>query len=138
MQPPKERTIMIHTSQNAGFMIVQFPETLCCIAISAIPNMSLPCKVFCGMDRSHSSWYHSEHPLHCIILSANSCLCNSNTLYRPFSSLGYFRKSCESTWRTCINLYCVTLTYVRLRSGHMTHEKGLYVMKTLLALLHKS
>ena len=25
------------------------------------------------------------------------------------------------------NLYCVTLTYVRLRSGHMTHEKGLYV-----------
>ena len=23
-------------------------------------------------------------------------------------------------------LYCVTLTYVRLRSGHMTHEKGLY------------
>ena len=43
---------------------------------------------------------------------------------RPFSSLGYFRKSCESTWRTCINLYCVTLTYVRLRSGHMTHEKG--------------
>ena len=22
--------------------------------------------------------------------------------YRPFSSLGYFRKSCESTWRTCI------------------------------------
>ena len=46
--------------------------------------------------------------------------------YRPFSSLGYFRKSCESTWRTCINLYCVTLTYVRLRSGHMTHEKGLY------------
>ena len=45
--------------------------------------------------------------------------------YRPFSSLGYFRKSCESTWRTCINLYCVTLTYVRLRSGHMTQEKGL-------------
>ena len=43
--------------------------------------------------------------------------------YRPFSSLGYFRKSCESTWRTCVNLYCVTLTYVRLRSGHMAQEK---------------
>ena len=50
-----------------------------------------------------------------------------NSTYRPFSSLGYFRKSCESTWRTCINLYCVTLTYVRLRSGHVTHEKGLYL-----------
>ena len=48
-----------------------------------------------------------------------------NDANRPFSSLGYFRKSCESTWRTCINLYCVTLTYVRLRSGHMTQEKGL-------------
>ena len=47
-----------------------------------------------------------------------------------FSSLGYFRKSCESTWRTCINLYCVTLTYVRLRSGHMTQEKGLYVIES--------
>ena len=60
---------MIHTSQNAGFMIVQFPETLCCIAISAIPNMSLPCKVFCGMGRSHSSWYHSDASaiaIHCI------------------------------------------------------------------------
>ena len=49
----------------------------------------------------------------------------SQKIYRSFSSLGYFRKSCESTWRTCINLYCVTLTYVRLRNGHMTHEKGL-------------
>ena len=27
---------------------------------------------------------------------------------------------------SCINLYCVAITYGRLRSGHMTHEKGLY------------
>ena len=26
--------------KTTGFMIVQFPETICCIAISAVPNMS--------------------------------------------------------------------------------------------------
>ena len=26
---------------------------------------------------------------------------------------------------SCVNLYCVVMTYVRLRSGHMTYEKGL-------------
>ena len=31
---------------------------------------------------------------------------------------------------TCINLYCVALTYGRLRTGQMTHEKGLYVSAT--------
>ena len=58
----------------------------------------------------------------------NHALSASGRPYRPFSSLGYFRRSCESTWRTCINLYCVTLTYVRLRSGHMTQEKGLLII----------
>ena len=36
-----------------------------------------------------------------------------------FHHSGYYRKSCVTTWLTCIN--CVTLTYVRLLSGHMTH-----------------
>ena len=31
--------------------------------------------------------------------------------YRPFSSLGYFRKSCESTWQTCIVWHWRMLDY---------------------------
>ena len=34
----------------------------------------------------------------------------------------YFRKTCGGS---CINLYCVAMTYGRLRSGHTTREKGL-------------
>ena len=75
-------------------------ECACCITLSC---MKLNCQPICHARKS----------------------CRPYLGYRPFSSLGYFRKSCESTWRTCIDLYCVTLTYVRLRSGHMTQERGL-------------
>ena len=43
------------------------------------------------------------------------------------SSHNNFVKPVHQHGGSCINLYCVAMTYGRLRSGHMTHEKGLYV-----------
>lgn len=42
---------------------------------------------------------------------------SSDMAYLYITFLFVTRKSCESAWRTCINVYCVTLTYVKLRSG---------------------
>ena len=92
--------ILIGPASMYRCILVKESECACCITLSC---MKLNCQPICHARKS----------------------CRPYLGYRPFSSLGYFRKSCESTWRTCIDLYCVTLTYVRLRSGHMTQEKGL-------------
>ena len=42
-----------------------------------------------------------------------------------FHHVIYFVKPVHQHDGSCINLYCVAMTYGRLRSGHMTHEKGL-------------
>ena len=82
----------------------------CLVAIAGFVSVALACIIY---------GTHSEYKVRGVF----------KDLFHHLIYFEYFRK----TWApTCINLYGVTMTCSRLRSGHMTLEKGVLVIKMSL------
>ena len=61
------------------------------------------------------------------LVAATDSRKNPIGLFHHMIYFEYYRKPVNQHGGSCVNLYCVAMTYGRLRSGHLTHEKCLYI-----------